>query len=201
MNINKTIKSFKEKGYMISFFEKVEDATSYLKKQINNTTVGFGDSATLLSIDLYKILSSNNEVIDPQNLLDNCNFLDTAKKCLTTNIYITSANAFSETGELVNIDGTGNRVASSLFGHEKVYFVISTNKLVPTLQDAIWRARNVAAPLNAKRLGLKTPCAKEGNHCFNCSSPDRICNALVIYLDKMDDINMEIVLINEPLGY
>ncbi len=73
-------------------------------------------------------------------------FNNIAKKCLTTEIYLTSVNALSQTGELVNIDGTGNRVAGALFGHEKVFFVIGTNKLVLTLEDAIWRARNIAAP-------------------------------------------------------
>jgi len=108
----------------------------------------------------------------------------------------------AETGELVNIDGTGNRVAASLFGHQKVYFVIGTNKIEPTLEKAVWRARNVAAPINAKRFNADTPCAKKGDRCYDCSSPERICNALVIYLKKMNDIeDVEIILIDEELGF
>jgi len=128
-------------------------------------------------------------------------FIDTAKKCLTTKIYLTSINALSETGELVNIDGTGNRVAGALFGHEKVYFVAGINKVVPTLEDAIWRARNIAAPKNAMRLGLRTPCAKKGDRCYDCSSPDRICNGMMIHFKKMNDIDMEIVIINKQIGF
>jgi hypothetical protein len=109
-----------------------------------------------------------------------------AQKCLTTQAYLTSVNAASETGELVNIDGTGNRIAASLFGHEKVCFVFGVNKIEPTLEKAIWRARNIAAPKNAKRFGLKTPCAVKGDCCYDCSSPDRICNVLSIYQKKMN---------------
>jgi len=102
---------------------------------------------------------------------------------------------------LVNIDGTGNRVAGALFGHEKVYFVAGINKVVPTLEDAIWRARNIAAPKNAMRLGLRTPCAKKGDRCYDCSSPDRICNGMMIHFKKMNDIDMEIVIINKQIGF
>ncbi len=200
MDIGKILEALKNKGYIASYFEKAEEAGEYLDKKIDNKTVGFGDSATLLSMDLFSKLSAHNEVYDPQNCSEDMGFIATAKKCLATEIYLTSVNALSATGELVNIDGTGNRVAGSLFGHEKVYFVSGINKLVPTLEDAIWRARNIAAPQNAMRLGLDTPCAKRGDRCYDCSSPHRICNGMVIHLKKMNDINMEIVLINEQLG-
>ena len=125
-----------------------------------------------------------------------CNY-----KCLTTQIFITSANAISEEGYIVNIDGTGNRIAGSLFVHEKVIFVIGKNKMESTLEKAIWRAKNIAAPKNAKRLGLKTPCAVHGDKCYNCKSEDRICNAMIVHMSKMNDIDMEVILINEDLGY
>ena len=201
MDIEKVIMALKLKGYKVSFFENIEDASVYLNNMIDNTSVGFGDSATLLSMELFEKLSSHNKVIDPQHCSVKSNFIDTAKQCLTTKIYVTSINALSETGEMVNIDGTGNRIAGSLFGHEKVYFVAGTNKLVSTLEDAIWRARNIVAPKNAMRLQLRTPCAKKGNHCYDCSSPDRICNGMVIHFKKMNDAEMEIILINDQLGF
>lgn len=200
MDTEKIISVLKLKGYRVSCFESAEDASRYLNSIINNKTVGFGDSATLLDMKLFERLSSHNEVYDPQHCDTGTDFIETAKKCLTTKIYITSINALSETGEIVNIDGTGNRIAGALFGHEKVYFVAGTNKLAPTLQDAIWRARNIAAPKNAMRLGLRTPCAKKGDRCYDCSSPDRICSGMMIHFKKMNDIDMEIVLINEQLG-
>ncbi len=110
-------------------------------------------------------------------------------------------NGIAETGEMVNIDGTGNRVAGSLYGHRKVYFVAGRNKIAPTLQEAAHRARNVAAPMNAARHNYKTPCAVTQDRCHHCKSPDRICNAQVIYWRKMNHMNMEVVLINEDLGF
>ena len=99
-----------------------------------------------------------------------------------------------------HIDGTGNRVAGSLYGHKKVYFVAGANKVLPTIEEAAHRARNIAAPLNAARHGYKTPCAFKKDHCYDCYSPQRICNAQVIYWQKMNHMDMEIVLINESLG-
>lgn len=183
-----------KKGYLVSIFETADEATIYLDSRIDNKVVGFGDSATLQSMQLYKKLITHNKVYDPQNDASN-DFISTAKKALTAEIFMTSVNAMAETGEMVNIDGTGNRLAGSLFGHEKVYFVIGTNKIEPTLEKAVWRAKNIEAPMNAKRLKIKTPCALKGNKCYDCASPQRICNGLLIYLNKMQDMEMEIVFI------
>jgi len=201
MDIENVIKALKFKGYTVSYFENAKNAATYLNSTIDNKTVGFGDSATLFNMELFEKLSSHNKVFDPQHCAAGMDFFDTAKICLTTEIYLTSANAMSETGEIVNIDGTGNRIAGSLFGHEKVYFVVGTNKLSPTLETAIWRARNVAAPQNAMRLQLKTPCVKKESRCYDCSSQQRICSGMMVHFKKMNDSDMEIVLINEQLGY
>lgn len=152
-------------------------------------------------MELYHILSSHNEVTDPQQYVEADDFLTIARKCLTSDVYVSSVNALSETGEMVNIDATGNRIAGSLFGHEKVYFVVGVNKVVPTLEDAIWRARNIAAPRNAKRLHRRTPCAVRGDRCYDCASPDRICNGMVVYFRKTDDVEMVVVLVGTELGY
>ena len=107
-----------------------------------------------------------------------------------------------ETGELINIDGTGNRVASTIFGHEEVYFIVGINKLAPDYDAALWRARNVASPKNARRLGKKTPCAVRGDKCYDCKSPERICRALAVLWERPTGIGRaEVVLVNEPLGY
>ena len=116
-------------------------------------------------------------------------------------VYLTSVNGAAETGELINIDGTGNRVASGLFGHEKVYFIVGRNKVAPDYDAALWRARNIAAPKNAQRLGRNTPCAAKGDRCYDCKSPERICRALVVYWEKPNSMDMEVVLVDEDLGY
>ena len=201
MNIEKTIESLKCNGYQVTFFQETEDATAYLVKELNGVTIGFGNSATLLSMNLFERLSVHNKVIDPRHREQGKNFNETALECVTSDVFITSVNALSSNGELVNIDGTGNRVAGTLFGHKKVYFVFGINKIMDTLEDAIWRARNVAGPKTAKRLGLKTPCAVKVDRCYDCSSPERICNGMLIHYKKMDDVDMEVIIINKELGF
>lgn len=202
MEVKKVIKAFERNNYTVKYFETAVEAADYIDSQIDGKTVGFGDSATMNKMELYKKLSSHNKVHDPFQAVDNDEFLAIAKDCLTTEVYLTSVNAASETGEMVNIDGTGNRVAGSLFGHEKVYFIFGINKIEPTLEKAIWRARNVAAPLNSKKYDSKTPCVIKGDKCYNCSSPERICNTLNIYLKKMNDIEtVEVIIIDEELGF
>ena len=91
--------------------------------------------------------------------------------------------------------------ASTLYGHQKVYFVIGTNKIAPDYDAALWRARNIAAPLNARRLERKTPCVKTGR-CMNCSSPERICRGLVVLWEKPALIpEVEVVIIEQELGF
>ena len=124
------------------------------------------------------------------------------KNAAAADVYILSANAIAEsTGEILSIDGTGNRVSSTLFGHGKVYFVAGRNKVSPDFDSALWRLRNVVAPKNAQRLQRKTPCAAKGDKCYNCNSPERICNALVVHYKKMRSMDMEVVLIDQELGY
>ena len=104
--------------------------------------------------------------------------------------------------DFMNFKRTGNRVASTLFGHKRVYFVVGKNKIAPDYDAALWRARNIASPKNAQRLGKKTPCAVKADKCYNCSSPERSCRALVVLWEKPRDVErMEVILIDEELGY
>ena len=199
MNIQDVIKALESKGYDVSYFETKEEAAEYLDNKIDGQLVGFGDSETLNSLELFKRLSSHNEVWDPQNRPEGMSFNEVARKVLVTDIYFTSVNGMTETGELINIDSTGNRIGASFFGHDRVYFVVGTNKIVPTVEDAVSRTRNIAASQNCARHGYNTPCATTGK-CHDCKSPDRICRALVVHYMKMKYTDMEVVLINEELG-
>ena len=200
MGEGRFIDNLTRRGYQVTVFDTGAEAAAYLNDAIDGKTVGFGDSETMLSMGLYDMLSAHNEVHDPMHRPEGQTFRQVARDTLLTDVFLTSLNAMSETGELVNIDGTGNRVAGSLFGHEKVYFVVSLHKLCPTLDDAIFRAQNVAAPLNSARHGFSNPCAIKGDRCYDCSARDRICNALVVHYRKMRGIKMEVVLIREELG-
>ena len=194
------IQALIRRRYEVSLFDTGAQAAAYLDGAIDGKTVGFGDSETMLSMGLYDRLAAHNQVFDPMHRPEGETFRETARKTLLTDVFLTSLNAMSETGELVNIDGTGNRVAGSLFGHEKVYFVVSLKKLCPTLDEAIYRARNVAAPQNSARHGFSNPCAVKGDRCYDCAAKDRICNALIVHYRKMRGIEMEVVLIREELG-
>lgn len=200
MTMQKVEEVLRRYGYETRICKTHEDARAYMQEHIVHKTVGFGDSQTLKTMGLFESLEPRNTVYDPQQASDHDSFLATAKQALTAEVFITSVNAMATTGEMVNIDGTGNRIAGSLFGHEKVYFVVGSNKIMPDLEGAMWRAKHVAAPRNAKRIGVRTPCALKGDRCYDCSSPERICNGTLIYQRKMADSKMEIILIEETLG-
>ena len=197
----KFVKKLEQKGYKVRTFRQKEKAAQYLQEQFHNDTIGFGDSQTLLHMGLYALLSKNNIVYDPNQFDDNDNFLKTAKKALTAKYFLTSVNAITEDGIIINMDGPGNRVAGSLFGHEKVFFIFGTNKIVSNIEEGVWRTRNIAAPQNAKRIGCNTPCALKGDRCYDCNSPYRICSGLLIQYKKMNDSDAEIIIIDEDLGF
>lgn len=201
MNIAKTIKSLENNGYKVSFFKTGEEAVKYLENTVENKTIGFGGSRTLTDLDLQNRLSKKNRVWNPDFPEEGESFRSTAMKSLDSDYYFLSANGLSEDGIIVLLDATGNRLGGSLFGHKKVYYVIGTNKIAENLEQAIWRVRNIAAPKNAVRFQLKTPCAVRGDKCYDCKSPDRICNSLLIHLKKTDACEVEIVLIDEALGF
>lgn len=200
MDFERIRRNFEQNGYQVRCFATGEAAARYLEEEIPGGTVGLGDSMTITALGLYERLSARCSVADPQHPAPGEDFLAAARRTLLTDVFLTSVNAAAATGQLVNIDGTGNRVAGSLFGHRKVYFLIGRNKITPTLEEAVRRARQTAAPQNAKRLHKHTPCAAAGERCFDCSAPERICNALVIHYKKMSQIEMEILLIDEDLG-
>ena len=188
--------SLEKRGYRVRTFATKEEAADYLDGAIDGTTVGVGGSQTIQQMGLYDRLARHNDI--HWHWVGGPGEREAA---MTAKVYLTSANGLAETGEIVNIDGAGNRVASTLYGHEKVYFVIGRNKLAPTCEEALWRARNIAAPKNAQRLNCKTPCAVKGDRCYDCKSPGRICRGLVVLWEAMMGMEMEVVLVDEELGY
>ena len=196
MNVEKAIKNFKLRGYTVQHFATGAEAAAYLNAQIDNTTVGIGGSKTAEQLGLFEKLSEHNTVYwhwktPGWETLENANHAA---------VYITSANAMTEDGQILNIDGRGNRLAGQIFGQKKVYIVAGTNKLCPDFESALFRARNTAAVTNCKRFPNKPPCQID-DKCHDCRSPERICRALVVQWMPMMDMESEIVLIDEDLGY
>ena len=188
-------------GYAVKVFENKEQATEYLAESLQGKTVGIGGSVTVAQMNLYEKLKEHNTVFWHLKLEEGADVMEVRKNASRAEIYISSVNALSKNGEIVNIDNTGNRVAACTFGCEKVYFVVGQNKIAPDLESAIYRARNVASPLNAKRLARKTPCAVRGDKCYDCNSEERICRNLSVFWKKPTGCQYEILLIRETLGY
>ena len=197
----KVAENLKKLGYQVSVFDTKEQAADYLCGEIKDTTVGFGGSITLRDMGLYDRLQETNKVAWHMYPAEGQNKDELRMLARNTDVYLTSANGLAETGEIINIDGAGNRVSESIFGHKKVYFVIGKNKLAEDYDKALWRARNIAGPKNAQRLGRKTPCAAKGDRCYDCSSPDRICKVLSVFWGAPMGADCEVVLIKEDLGY
>ena len=193
-DLEKLRRNLEAEGFTVSCFGTAAQAADYLDAALDGKTIGIGGSVTIRDMGLAERLSTHARVYWHWNEA-------TLEQAASAQVYLTSVNGLAETGELINIDGTGNRVASGLYGHEKVYFVVGRNKIAPDYDAALWRARNIAAPKNAQRLQVDTPCAAKGDKCYDCKSPGRICRALVVYWEKPKSMDMEVVLIDEDLGY
>ena len=201
MDFTTAKKNLEARGFTVSTFASAKEAADYLNAQIDHSSVSFGGSMTLSQMGLFESLSAHNTMYSHWNVPEGMDASEVLKNASTCEHYLLSANGLAETGEIINIDGTGNRVSSMLFGHKKVWFIVGSNKLAPSYDEALWRARNIAAPKNAQRLGVKTPCAVKGDRCYDCKSPQRICRGLVVLWEAVKGCETEVVLVDEALGY
>jgi len=201
MDFTKVQRELERRGYRVTVCPDAASAAAYLNAEIDGTSVGFGGSVTLRELGLIESLGAHNEVVSHWDVPEGRTTEEVRHDAMRCEAYLTSANGLAETGEIINIDGTGNRVAATLYGHERVFFVIGRNKLAPTYDEALWRARNVAAPKNAQRLARRTPCAIRADRCYDCRSPERICHGLVVLWEAMKGSRTEVVLVDADLGY
>ena len=198
MNFDHLREKLEKNGFAVSVFATGEEAAAYLNEQIDQRTVGMGGSMTIAELglreSLHNVVFSHGFTPAPPAQVQ--------QLAAGAEVYLLSANGIAgDTGEILNIDGTGNRVSSSLYGHRKVYLLAGRNKISPNFHSALQRVRNVVAPKNAQRLGRKTPCAAKGDRCYDCDSPERICRGLVVLYKKMGSMDMEVVLVDQELGY
>lgn len=199
MELAEVARVLERRGFSARFFHTAAEAADYLDGAIDGQTVSFGGSLTLEAMGLKERLSRHNRIYQPLRIADGVVQDQDVEKAATSDVFVTSVNALAETGELVSIDGLGNRVSSMLYGHRRAYFVVGRNKLEPTFEKAVWRARNIAAPRNAARLARKTPCAVSGR-CHDCNSPERICRGMAVLFAPILRCEMEVVLVDEKLG-
>lgn len=200
----KGVKKALEKNGMEACVVKTGDAArrkalSMIKK---GASVGLGGSRTADEIGLLDALRRGDYDLFDQYAprLSKKDSLEARKKGIGARYFVSGSNAITEDGKIVNVDGMGNRLAGFCFGPEKVILVVGRNKIVRDVESAIERVRNVAAPMNAKRFGLNTPCARTGR-CNDCDSPQRICSLTLIIEKQKVAGRISVILINQDLGF
>lgn len=165
-------------------------------------SVSWGGSMTFMATGIYDALKNTPglEVLDTfDKTLTPEQTLELRRRSLLVDLFVTGTNAVTEKGALVNLDMLGNRVGAINFGPRNVVILVGRNKIVPDLEEAIFRIKNHAAPMNAMRLDKKTPCVKT-SYCEECNSPERICNVWTITEKSFPKGRIKVILINQDLG-
>lgn len=186
------------------FCHSVEEANQLAMSLLNEgDTISWGGSMTIRDMGLTKLVkeSGHFKVMDRDEASSTEEMREIQRQALLCDTYLMSTNAITNDGELVNIDGLGNRVAALCYGPKQVIVIVGINKIMHSEQAAIERARNVAAPVNMQRFsGKVTPCSKTGK-CGNCSGMDSICGQVVITRFSMIPSRIKIIIVNENLGF
>jgi len=198
--LERAIVNLKNHKFEVSVCETKEEVNSLLEMLIEkDSTVAVGGSMTLNETNTLSWLRSGYvrffDRYDPE-----CNVNQVFHESFNADAYITSSNAVTVTGELVNTDGNGNRVAAMIYGPKKVYVIVGLNKLVSNIEEAQRRIELYAAPMNCERLNRDTPCRKTGE-CVNCSFPERICNVNVVINRSNTPNRIHVIFVKEDLGY
>lgn len=166
-------------------------------------SVSWGGSMTLISTGLNDEFKNNSEIMVLDTFdkkLSPEERLERRRQSLLVDLYLTGSNAVTEAGQLVNLDMIGNRVGAITFGPKYVVVLVGRNKIVFSLDEALYRVKNYAAPVNVMRLNKKTPCQKT-SYCEECKSPDRICNYWAITEKSFPKGRVKVILINQDLGF
>lgn len=201
--LEKTADALRNNGFEAYLAQDGDDAVQRLLELIPyGATVGCGGSVTLNEIGIkYKLEKRGNRFLDPfPPGVEKDDSLRLRREIFDADVFLTSANAITETGVIVNMDGTGNRVAATIFGPKRVIFVAGVNKVTRNLEEALHRTYNVAATALCHRLGFDTPCATHGQ-CYDCRTADRACCVTVITERPPKRTPTTVLLVNEDLGF
>ena len=199
----KMIKNLRRRNMEAFYCPTAQDAVAQVQALIaDGSSVTWVGSMTIRDMGLPQALRERGtlEVLDRDLVEDAQEKQQMYLKAFSADVYLSSANAISEDGVIVNIDGNGNRVAAITWGPRMVIFVIGLNKVAATVQDAISRARSTASPINAQRFDISTPCHNDGV-CHNCNSPESICSYIHLLRNSRNGNRHKVVLVGENLGY
>ncbi|MFZ7128509.1 MAG: lactate utilization protein [Desulfobacterales bacterium] len=197
------VKNLKERGFDAAFAASSEAALSMvIGMTADYETFGFGGSVTARSLGLIEELRVMGKTVYDhwEKDLSAEEISEIRRHHGRCDCFFSSVNAITVKGEIVSVDGIGNRVAAMIFGPRKVILVAGVNKIVRNLDSALARVKDVAAPMRAKSLGYDTPCTETG-YCVDCRSPRRICNITTILHRRPPQTDMSVIIINEHLGY
>ncbi len=192
-------------NFEVHIAENVDAVKKIVRKIVPGTgakSISWGGSLTFVETGLYQEMKDypGLEVLDTyEKGVPPAEMLERRRISLLVDLFITGTNAVTETGKLVNLDMTGNRVAGITFGPRNVIILVGRNKVVPDIEDAMLRIKNYTAPTNSMRLDKKTPCVKT-SVCEECRSIERICNTWTITEKSFPKGRIKVVLINEDLG-
>ena len=196
------IKNLKRRNMEAFYCRTAAEAVNKVSELIaDGSLVTWGGSMTIRDMGIPQALKNRGtlEVLDRDVVADRDEVVKIYERAFTADVYLSSANAISEDGVIVNIDGNGNRVAAITWGPKKVIFIIGVNKVAQTVEAALQRARSTASPINAARFDIKTPCQTDGV-CHNCNSPECICN-YVHFLRNSPHGRHTVVLVGDEFGY
>ena len=195
----KLTKQLERRHYEAYYCPTADEAVELVSSLIpDESSVSWGGSMTIRDMGLpAKLHQRKLRVLDRDHSDDKENIY---LQAFSADYYLSSVNAITEDGIIINIDGNGNRVAAITYGPKHVIFVIGINKVVQTLESAMARARGTAAPINAARFNVNTPCQTDGI-CHNCNSPESICNYIQIMRNSHPAGRHIVVLVGEELGY
>lgn len=197
------IKNLEKRNMEGMYFDTASEAYDYLNAQIiSGMKVGIGGTMTLEEMGLKQHLDARADITVYRKIgtMTYDEARDLCLKSFDADAYLMSTNALTMEGELLNIDGMGNRVACLIYGPKVVYIVCGMNKVCRNMDEAILRARNLASPANCIRLNRNTPCAKTGK-CHDCVSPDTICSQFVYTRYSAIKGRIHVIMIGEELGY
>lgn len=198
----KAVRALIKNGFDALYVPTIEEAAQKAVELVpENASVGIGGSVTIQKLGIVDELKAKGHVIFDHSRVNTVEEKNAARKAqLTCDVFFASTNGLSIDGKLVNIDGTGNRVASMIFGPGHVVLVVGANKITDDLDQALLRAKQIAAPMNAIRLNRKTPCTMTGQ-CCECMSEEKICNVTTIIERKPRLTPFTIIVVGEEIGY
>lgn len=196
------IKALESRNHEAYYADSAEAALAKALELIpEGSSIGWGGSMTTEAIGLNNAIKNGNyKALDRDAVTDMDERNAIMRSHNVADYFLTSCNAMSEDGVMVNIDGVGNRVACLAYGPAYVIMVVGMNKIVKTFDDAMSRAKNIASPINAQRFDIKTPCKQTG-YCADCKSPNRICCSTLITSFSLKPWRFKIILVNDDLGF